>query len=235
MHIPVNYSCAHKHRSIRQKIRFQQVQKHQVNAELEWLLGHSVLHLPAHGSKSTYRACNLEMFYEQFTQNRLNKYNHALKTSLSTKCIFCSLPAACIWSVHPTAPTIPQKEHNPEGQPSSKSWSSDPFPGIWTGTLPCRSVPQTGCTAIPTQPTEKSFLCTTGSTTNHCTNSSQRNFKFYLNSRTASLPNITFTVYNATVSSILREHQYFRTLSQCVYFYFKTYPPNSKTTFKTAS
>lgn len=59
--------------------------------------------------------------------------------------------------------------------------------------------------------------------------------KFYLNSRTASLPNITFTVYNATVSSILREHQYFRTLSQCVYFYFKTYPPNSKTTFKTAS
>lgn len=130
---------------------------------------------------------------------------------------------------------IPQKEDKPEGQPSNKSRASDSFPGIWTGTLPCRSVAQTGYTAVPTQPTEKSFLYMTGSTTNHCINSSQRNFKFYLNSRTASLPYITFTVYDATVSSILREHQYFRTLSKCVWFYFKRYPPNSKTTFKTAS
>lgn len=127
--------------------------------------------------------------------------------------------------------------HNPhhEGQLSYKSRASDPFPGIRTGTLPCRSVAQTGCTAVPTSPTKKSFLCMTGTITNHCINSSQRNFKFCLNSRTASLPYINFTLYDATVSPILRKHQYFRTLNQCVWFWFKKYPPNSRTTFKAAS
>lgn len=144
------------------------------------------------------------------------KHNHALKTSSSTKCIFCSIPAAWIWSVYPTTHTIPRKEHNPEGQPSYKSQASDPFPGIWTGTLPCRSRAQTGCTAVPTQPTKKSSLCMTGTTTNHCLNSSQHNFKFYLNSRPASLPYINSTLYDATISPLLREHLYFRITHQCV-------------------
>lgn len=103
------------------------------------------------------------------------------------------------------------------------------------GTLPCRSGAQAGCTTVPTQPTKKSSLCVTGTTTNPCKSSSQPNFKFCLNSRTASLPYINFTLYDASIFPILREHQYFRTLNQCVWYYFKKHPPNSWTTFKTAS
>lgn len=42
------------------------------------------------------QSCIAKKCYEQFTQNQLNKHNHALETSSSTKCIFCSFPAACI-------------------------------------------------------------------------------------------------------------------------------------------
>lgn len=146
-----------------------------------------------------------------------------LQNTFSAQCQQCACEV-CIPQLTPS-----------HGHPSYKSRASDPFPGTWTGTLQCRSEAQTGCTAVPTQPTKKNFLYMTGTTTNHCINPSQYNFKFYLNSHTASLSYINFTVYDATISPILREHQYFRTVNQCVWFYFKKYPPNSRTTFKTAS
>lgn len=52
------------------------------------------------------QSCIAKKCYEQFTQNQLNKHNHALETSSSTKCIFCSLPAACISSVCLTTHTL---------------------------------------------------------------------------------------------------------------------------------
>lgn len=142
-------------------------------------------------------------------------------SSVHVKCVFHN-------PLHPTERTQPWRTATLQ---IPSLW---PIPGIWTGTLPCRSAAQTGCTAVPTQPTKKIFLCMTGTTINHCINSSQGNFKFYLNSWTASLPYINFTLYYA-ISPILRDHQYFRTVNQYVWFYFKQYLPNSRTTFKTAS
>lgn len=41
---------------------------------------HSVLYSPINVSKHIYRAYNLKVFYEQFTQNHLSKYNRAHET-----------------------------------------------------------------------------------------------------------------------------------------------------------
>lgn len=100
-------------------------------------LRHSLLYLPTKVSKRIYSASNLEMFYKQFTQNQLSKYNRAPKTR---SCIYkmhflhtsSIMHLKCI-SHSPHHPCILWKEHNPKGWPFYKSPASDPFPCIKAG------------------------------------------------------------------------------------------------------
>lgn len=77
--------------------------------------------------KSTHRACILKTCYQQFTQNQLNKHNHALETGSSTKHAFSAHSQQRACEVCIPTHSIPQTAHNPEGQPPYKSRASDPF------------------------------------------------------------------------------------------------------------